>query len=122
MIINFIRYLKRKQKKTEISLDDLSSLWTDTDQKKTETAQQAAADQWDNPELNKFYNHYIHPYSDVLGNSLESIQKIMTLLDKAKDYPSVAKNDPTETTDLKFSEITLVEHTLNVAGKVMETI
>ncbi len=126
MIINFIRHLKRKHKKTEISLDDLSSLWRNADQEKTETAEQGTKqtmdDQWANPELNNFYKNYIYPYKNTLGDALEPILKIMTLLDKAKDYPSVAENDPTETTDSKFLKITLVEHTLNVAGKIMETI
>jgi len=55
MIINFIRYLKRKHKKTEISLDQLSSLWTNADQKKAKTAQEdsedTVADLWTNPKL-----------------------------------------------------------------------
>ncbi|WDN91004.1 hypothetical protein BuS5_03976 (plasmid) [Desulfosarcina sp. BuS5] len=126
MIINFIRYLKRKHKKTEISLNQLSSLWTNADQKKAKTAQEdsenTVADLWANPKLKKFYKIYIQPYKNNLGDALESILKIMTLLDKAGNYPSVAENDPTETTDLKFSEITLVEHTLNVAGKVLDAI
>ena len=122
MIINFIRYFKRKHKKTEISLDDLSGLWKDADQGKTEFDEQTIADQWANPELNNFYKQHIHPYKNTLGDTLKPILKIMTILDKAKEHPSVAENDPTETTDTKFSEITLVEHTLNVASKMMEII
>ena len=120
MLINFIRNLTRKQEITEISLEQLSTLWVETEQKNIESAKNVPANIWASSHLNNFYENYICPHTNVLGDNLEPIQKIMNFLDESGDCPSVAEDDPTETTDLKFLKITLAEHTINVAKEVIE--
>lgn len=123
MIIDFISRLKRKNKKKEITLKEISRLWVDSEKKETpeQIKYEGGENQWNNPDINSFYIYYVLPYSSVPGNAIATIQKILTLLDKSGNCSSVA-NDPSETTNIKYADITLTEHSLNVARKIIDMI
>ena len=123
MIIDFIKHLKRRNKIKEISLKEISKLWVDSEEKEAseQIKHEGDKNKWDNPDINSFYHHYVLPYSPVLGSAIETIQKILTVLDKSGNCSSVA-NDPSETTNIKYKDITLAEHSLNVARKIIDMI
>ena len=124
----------------EIALERLSRLWTEDqpaeEQKQAETPEEARPKPprrevkkpaWEHQEIAGFYDTHVEPWRKVLahGRYLDAIESILSYLDRFGDCPSVVQNkSDTEYTQMQsvydvLASVTLVEHSLNTAGKII---
>jgi len=127
----------------EIALERLSRLWTEEQpaeglqveaskeetkpETKSEETREAEKPAWEHHEIAGFYDTHIEPWRKVLahGRYLDAIESILSYLDRFGDCPSVVQNkSDTEYTQMQsvydvLASVTLVEHSLNTAEKII---
>jgi len=127
----FLRKLKRwlhRPKTTTVPLEALSVLWAHDSAPLNLREGQQDEVRWIHSEINSFYRTYVQPYRAGMGPSRQVVEQILTMLDHHGDTPSVE----TETaalacstqsdSDERLAQITLREHSLNVAREAMDMI
>lgn len=86
--------------------------------------------QWQHQELAEFEEHYIKPYKNIIAQSQHSIplKKVMEILDKYGNIPSVVDNDDDEEYKIlanqytTFKKVTLLQHSINVMQELVKII
>jgi len=118
----FLRRLKRwlhRPKTTTVALEALSALWAHDSAplKRTLTEDQQDEVRWIHSDINSFYSTYVQPYAAAMGPSWPVVEQILTILDHHGNTPSVESG-----ADQRLAQITLREHSLNVAREAMDMI
>ena len=118
MLRTFKRWLHRP-KTTTVALEALCVLWVHDSAtlKPFMKEDEQDAVRWINTDINSFYRTYVQPFSAAMGPSRGVVEQILTMLDHQGNVPSVANN---ETSDQRLAQITLREHSLNVAREAVD--
>jgi len=86
----------------------------------------AGTPHWQNGRIIRFYSEYVQPYAKVLANSgyLPRIIALLTLLDAQGNCPSVVQiaGEQGQNIYRLLSRITLLEHSINVAEKIVQEV
>ncbi|RLD98228.1 MAG: hypothetical protein DRI92_04270 [Aquificota bacterium] len=125
----FLRRLKRwlhRPKPTTVALEALSVLWahdsaplkrTLTEDQQDPARPAGGEVRWIHSDINSFYSTYVQPYAAAMGPSWPVVEQILTILDHHGNTPSVESG-----ADQHLAQITLREHSLNVAREAMDMI
>jgi len=133
-----LRRLKRwlhRPKTTTVALEALSVLWVHDSAPLNLKGDEQDEVRWIHSEINSFYRTYVQPYEAAMGPSRQVVEQILTMLDHHGDTPSLPAGQAgveTETaalacstqsdSDERLAQITLREHSLNVAREAMDMI
>jgi len=134
----FLRRLKRwlhRPKTTTVPLEALSVLWAHDSAPLKGTLTEDQEVRWIHSEINSFYRTYVQPYAAAMGPSRQVVEQILTMLDHHGDTPSLPASQAGVETgsgalacsrkshrDQCLAQITLREHSLNVAREAMDII
>ena len=122
-------FFKSRDKSVRVPLGVLSALWTTDDMKDRHAGDARPCEQdrharrrditFASEDILGFYNKYIAPY--VRGQGLDVIIRLLDLLDRQGDCPSVVQgDDETPERYRTLGHITLAEHSLSVARNAFD--
>lgn len=110
MFFSKIRARLHRSKKKIISLERLASIWTGDKPVYEKKSAGFSAPQWAREDINRFYSRYVDSCKGISDHARRVIWRILSLLDENGDVSSCGDDE-----ENSFAEITLLEHTLNVA-------
>lgn len=116
-----------------MALEALSVLWVhdapplNLREEQQDPARPAGGEvRWIHSEINSFHRTYVQPHRAAMGPSRQVVEQILTMLDHHGDTPSVETNTTALASstqrDQRLAQITLREHSLNVAREAMDMI
>ena len=118
-----------------MALEALSVLWVhdapplNLTEEQQDPARPAGGEvRWIHSEINSFYRTYVQPYEVAMGPSRQVVEQILTMLDHYGDTPSIETEtgavacSTTSKPEQCLAQITLREHSLNVAREAVDMI